>query len=405
MVKNTTEHIDPKIDTLYALLAKPASVGFSEYVRRKLDEIGITQNTFCRITGIDNKTLNRILSGEAQKVDLITLIILGQFLGVDYKELAQLYVGELEQDGVRKLQVARKAGFILKHFDIKSLKKIGFIPDEKNFDEIERRIIRFFRYETLFEYEHSNQRLLQLFSKVNRTSSEKMLQFWCVTAFNELKAIDNPYPYDDEQVKQVIARLSILTNDEIGGLLSAVTALFRAGVTVVVNPYLNKTQIRGGTFWVNEKPAIVLQDFRKKYSTIWFALAHELCHVMKDMDRIRHLKYHISFEDEENAGVNMFIDRAIEQRADNFASEILLPESKLRFIAPNIDIPGMVRKSANSWQVSESIIYGQYAKKYGKPFYYSKDISAEPAVRELLINPYEKEDIDAAVKELSHIYC
>jgi HTH-type transcriptional regulator / antitoxin HigA len=390
------------IDSIYALLARPASISFRDFVQSKFDELGITKNHFCSVTGVDNKTLSRILMGEAQKVDIVILIVLAQFLGIDYKELAQLYVGELEPDGVRKLQNARKAGFLLKHFDLKTLKRVGFINDVNDFDAAEKRIVRFFGFEQLYQYEHDTSKIGQLFSSTRRSPAEKMLHFWCAAAVHELRSLPNPYTFDIEQVKQVITRLSIQTSDEVDGLLNCVRALFRAGVTVMVNAYTGGTQVRGATFIVDNKPCIVLQDFKKKYSTLWFALAHELCHVVKDMDRIAHMRYHVSFDDD--AKGSLFVDSIIERRADDFASELLLPESKLRYIAANINVPGAVKKCARNWQVSESIIYGHYAFKYNAPHFYSKVISAENAVHSLLIKPYESDSIEEAVAKVSHIY-
>ena len=49
---------------------------------------------------------------------------------------------------------------------------------------------------------------------------------------------------------------------------------------------LPKTQIKGATFVINNKPCIVITDFNKNYGTIWFSLIHELHHVLFDLDSI-----------------------------------------------------------------------------------------------------------------------
>jgi len=62
--------------------------------------------------------------------------------------------------------------------------------------------------------------------------------------------------------------------------------LFNIGITIVFQPSLPKTQIRGATFLINDKPCIVITDFNKNYATIWFALIHELHHVLFDLETI-----------------------------------------------------------------------------------------------------------------------
>ncbi len=385
-----------------AILDQPASIGFAAFIQSKLDELGITKNYLCKATGVDNKSLTRILNGEAKKVDVVTILKLGDFLGIDYRDVLQHYLAELEVEGIRQIESARKAGFLIRNFDLDGLKQIGFITHKGDFDAIEKKILKFFRFQSLREYEQGRLVFGQLFSRTHRNASEKMLQLWCTTAIGELKEIQNPYIFDLHQVKQVITRLSILTSDEVNGLLSAVKTLFRAGVTVLVNPYIGKTQIRGATFIVDGKPCIVLQDFRKAYDTIWFALAHELCHVVKDLELINHLKYHVSIEKGNN---DLFVDETIEQRANDFAGELLLPDKKMKFIAGYIDIPGMVKKCARKWQVSESIIYGQYAHRYKQKFYYSKAKKADVAIQQLLIRDlFGKDDIQTAVEQVKHLY-
>jgi len=390
-------------NTISAALARPADIGFAEFIQSKLEEMGITKNYLCRAIKIDNKSLTRILTGEAQKVDVVTILKLGDFMQVGYGEFIERYIAELRTEEIRKIEAARNAGKILRNFDLDTLKRKGFIKSKSDFEEIEKRILQFFGIESLIEYEQGLINFRNLFSRTRNSASEKMLKFWCTTAIKEFKTINNPYPFDLNQVKTIITRLSVLTSDEVDGLSYAVRSLFRAGVTVLINPYLDRTQVRGATFIVNDQPCIVLQDFNKSYDTIWFALLHELCHVIKDLPTIRPMSFHISVEKTEG---DLFIDKAIEDRADEFAGEMLLPDKKMRFIVSYINVPGIVKKYANKWQVSESIIYGQYAYRYKQKYFYSKTKKAEVAVKQIMVkNLYQNYDkIETALEQVKNIY-
>lgn len=390
-------------DALATLLAKPSNISFADFIQNKLDIMGITKNYLCKAIQIDNKSLTRILTGEAQKVDVVTILKIGDFMQIDFNEFMKHYLAELQVEEIRKIKAARSAGIILRNFDLETLKRRGFIKSKINFSEIEKRILQFFGFESLLEYEQGLISLKNYFSRTRNSASEKMLKFWCMIAIKELKLINNSYPFDLNQLKTIITRLSVLTSDEVEGLSYAIKSLYRAGVTVLINPYLDKTQVRGATFIINEKPCIVLQDFNKSYDTIWFALLHELCHVIKDLATIRPMSYHITVEKSDG---DLFIDRTIEKRANEFAAEMLLPDKKMKYIAGYINVPGIVKKCAEKWQVSESIIYGQYAHRYKQSFYYSKTKKAEVAIKQIMVkNLYQDYDkIETALEQVKYIY-
>jgi Zn-dependent peptidase ImmA (M78 family) len=229
-----------------------------------------------------------------------------------------------------------------------------------------------------------------------------MLQFWCSTVYHELQLINNPNPYDPNLVRQILPKVRIMSCDENTGLLNIARALYSAGVTVIAHSYVNNTQIRGATFVVNDKPCIVLQDYKKDYANLWFALAHELYHVFWDFDRMRHLKYHLSGEGSSNP--TLFDDQLTEDLANEFASELLLPADKRKFIAPLIDVPATVKSFARKWGVHESIIYGQYCFHH-KDYRYSRFIiKPERAIRHLMLHPWDKESLNDVVANLQLTY-
>jgi Zn-dependent peptidase ImmA (M78 family) len=108
---------------------------------------------------------------------------------------------------------------------------------------------------------------------------------------------------------------------------------------------------------VNHKPCIVITDFNKNYATIWFALIHELHHVLYDLETIEKSRYHLSGEPD------LFLIQ--EDKANDFAREYLFSEDKLRNIEAFIHNPIIVSKKAKEYNIHPSIIYSmfQYWKK------------------------------------------
>ncbi len=392
------------VDEFYDVLrqqndADGDSPDFVDLLKKAKDELSLSQRQLSQALSVNRRTVQRILSREAQKIDLDTFQKIQQFLDVSPEELLNMYNAKLEPAELRELELAKKAGYISRNFDLEKLKKEGFVTSDRDFDTIEERIKRFFDLSSVYEYGAAGQEI-PMFSRTRRDYSNKMLRFWVVSAIRQIRLIGNSNPFDRDMLKRIIPRLRRLTRDEKGGLLRAARALYSAGVTIVVQGYLTGTQIRGATFMVDDRPAIVLTDYKKKYDTVWFALLHELYHVLKDLDHIEKLGYHITGEERD-----LFVSQMSEKEADEFAAEFLLSDEKFDYIRRFIDIPEVVRDHAAEWNVHPSIIYGRYAfenDEYGKYDKYRP--SVDKAVEILRIHPWDKESIEAASESLKDVY-
>ena len=394
---------DP-VDEFHSILEEEdqkseADADLVDLLKEAKEKFGLSQRQLSKALSVNRRTVQRILNREAQKIDLDTFQKIQQFLGVSPDELLNRYNASLESDSLRELERAKKAGYISRELDLEKLKKEGFISSDRDFDTIEERVTQFFNLSSVYEFGAADQEI-PMFSRTRREYTNKMLRFWVVSALQQIRHVGNPNPFDREMLKSILPRLRGLTRDEDDGLLRAARALYSAGVTVVVQGYLTGTQIRGATFLVDGSPAVVLTDYKKRYDTIWFALLHELYHVLKDLDRIEKLKYHITGEEKD-----LFVSQMSEEDADEFASEFLLPEEKFNYIRKFIDVPEVVRDHAEEWNVHPSIIYGRYAfenDEFGK--YEKYRPSVDSAVEALRVHPWDKESISAATKPLKEIY-
>ena len=192
--------------------------------------------------------------------------------------------------------MARKATFLLKNFDVKTLTKLDFFDKDYETDELVDKVLTFFGYSSIQEYE--DELVEPLYSKTKRNFSDKMKDFWIKSAYQTFRIIDNPNEYDRRRLKDLIVKVKPYSQDVKEGLFTVCKALYNIGVTVIFQDYLSTTQVRGGTFIVNGKPCIVLTDYKKKYPTIWFTLLHELHHVLFDFDLIETNSFHLTGDDD-----------------------------------------------------------------------------------------------------------
>lgn len=264
-----------------------------DLIEDKKEQLNISSGRQLSILiGINKDTLNRILTGESKKVDLISIIKISNFLDLRIEDTVKVYVSSLKAESISEIEDNRKANFIIRNFDLDGLKKIGFIKNKTNFKTIEERVLKFFGIDNIFDY--NSFVAYPLFSKGKRSSKDLMNNFWLKSAYQHLERIDNPNDFDYEEFQKLIPKIRPYSRLESKGLLTVIRALYIVGVTVIVQKYVSKTSVKGATFIVNGKPCIVLTDYYARYDLLWFTLFHELCHVYYDIEDLERNNYHQS---------------------------------------------------------------------------------------------------------------
>ena len=191
----------------------------------------------------------------------------------------------------------------------------------------------------------------------------------------------------------IIEALDRLENVE-NGFRYFLKALYECGVTVIVASYLSKTSIFGGTFVVNKKPCIVLTNYFKRYDRLWFTLAHELKHVLFDLEIIEKQGYHLTGQDD------LFQDDYIEEQANKFARDLLLPRDQYNSVKNLIDVPEIVHSYGQQVNVHPSIIYGFYLydNKNEHNFYKKFIPNTKKTLNNIEVNPWKTKTILEAIE-------
>ncbi|HET9135844.1 MAG TPA: ImmA/IrrE family metallo-endopeptidase [Candidatus Kapabacteria bacterium] len=344
-----------------SLISQSEGQTFGQFLKSKLADRDISERQLANILGMELLSVQRILNDVAKKIDAKTLLQLSEFLGIDPKVLLSVYVSSASSEDSDSIVRARKAGFLTEYLDLKKLKEIGFIQDIRDYDTIEKRLLSFFNISSLGEYAAMHS--LPLFSRTRGKKSDRMLTFWLSIVNARMQSINNPNPFDSDRLEKIIPLFRAATTDVANGFKSAIRTLYDCGVTVIVESYLTTTSIRGGTFIKNGQPYIFLTKHPDWYDTLWFALLHELSHVLFDMEVLRKgTGTHLSGE------ANLFEDPLLEPRADEFAVQLLLTKERLEYAKTIIHIDGFVKSVANEWNVHPSIIYGMHCYKHPEDF-------------------------------------
>lgn len=316
---------------------------------KKLEEYDLSRTKVATILNIDKDTLNDILNGNSKQPSLANTLKLAYFLDIPFADFVSSVLKNQSSDNYAEIDRGRKASFIAKNFDIKKLTKIGFFEQSDDIEYLTKRILTFFGYDDIISFESNLQKVL--FAKSKRPFSDKMKSFWIHSAFKSFESIKNPNEYDREALKEIVVKIRPYCQDIENGLRIVCQSLYNVGVTVIAQNHLTQTQIRGGTFVVNDKPCIVLTDLYKRYTTIWETLIHELYHVLYDIDTIRVWNYHLTGEPD---------ILLIEEKATEFSREYFCGYSKYEFIRQFINQPYIVEKYAKEWEIDKSFIYSSF---------------------------------------------
>lgn len=370
----------------------------------KIDYLGLTKEQAQKTLGMGNKILDPILDGSIKQPNVFNIIKLASFLEIDIEDIIIYLVSKQDPEQVNKLEQANNLTFITKHFDIDRLTKAKLIQNKSDTELILDRILSFLGFKNITEYEKFSAKYQNiLFSKTKRTHEDKMREFAILSAYRIFQIADNPNKYNREDLKNLIKKMKPYCQDVKNGLINICRLLYNIGVTVSIQTHLTTSQYRGATFVVNNKPCIVLTDLNKMYPTMWFALLHELYHVLFDLETIERQGYHLTGQPD------MFLVN--ESAADNFAQDYFFDEKMYRQIAPNIHNEYIVNNYAKKHSIHPSFVYRgfQYfiSEKEGRDYwrafsgYFPK---VEIATKGLSPLVWEKDTIPEKALELKKIF-
>lgn len=350
------------IESLLNSIFSKKEVDIKEVFEQKLIEYNLSKTKALKLLNIDKDVFEEVLNGTAKQPNLIHIVKIAEFLGIGVNDFISVVLKNQSSENISSIDSARKATFLVKNFDVKALTKLGFFESNFTTDELVIKVLNYFGYNSILEFEEQLDE--PLYSRVKKNHSEKMKDFWIKSAYQAFKVINNPNDYNRERLKDLIVKIKPYSQDVSKGLLTVCRALYNIGVTVIFQNYLSTTQVRGATFIINNKPCIVITDFNKNYPTLWFTLLHELNHVLFDFELIEKSSYHLSDDSD------LFL---IEDQANTFARNFFLSEEKFQYIKKYINNPYLVSKFANEIEVHPSIVYAFFAwyqkELYGKNYH------------------------------------
>lgn len=354
---------DKLLDQLFQ--PKPIKVeeSLEELFEERIKGLNIKKTTALKMMGMTTRTLSGIVSGEQKMLDYTQLIKLANFIGIPLEKAALMYlnnVRKFHEEEIYQEKTGDLINFINDKFNLAELRKVGLINSLTDYPSIINSICKYFGLSKLEDYEEPDMNIA--FSAGKRAKANCSIKNWVYLCEQTCIELRNPNEFDRNKLVEFFPQIRWYCTDVNNGLVTVIKHLFQIGITVVFYPAFPSMHIRGATFQVNQKPCIALTNYKGFYPTLWFALIHELYHVLFDWEEILVNDYHLSLERDEK--ISTTSNSEIE--ADDFAREYLFSKSKSNQIEPYISDHETVKAFALENHVDPSFVYTFSAHDNGK---------------------------------------
>lgn len=327
-----------------------------------LDDAGMTQAELATRTGLSTKHVNQVVNGLAA-ITPETALLLERATGVPARIWSNLEVRYREQE-TRRAEEARLTDDLgwLDELPLKELIRRGVIEKAAAPIDQLRSVYRFFGVANKAAWDAVWHKPTAYRTSKAFNSDPGAVAAWLRLGEIHAAAIDCK-PFDRSALTKLLNELRGLTRDPDpqSWWPALVTECAGVGVAVVAEPEIKGARINGAARWLTPEKALIQLSLRHRWNDIfWFTFFHEVGHLLL------HSKKDTFIND---VGTHS----GVEQEADGFASQILIPrqfEAELAEIVTNADAQALAERIG----VAAGIVVGRLQHDGRWPFSRGNDL-------------------------------
>lgn len=336
----------------------------------------LTQKELARKLGVKEQQIQRYEADRYNSISLANFRRIARFLGIDWEmRLSDRFGGGWNiASNVSAVEVKK----ILKHARANG----WFDGDDPAVMADEESVNYLQRYVSDHILKYGSPSLLRTGLNVQDHEEDFLLVAWKarVTRRAEQIIATHNVAYRPLDISWLLdlAKLS----QHVDGPARARDLLLSKGIVLVAEPQIPGMKVDGAAFLLEDVPIIGLTLRRDTVDGFWFTLLHECGHV------ILHYRtgLRIGFFDDSDAGSA----DEVEQEADEFASNILIPEERWKRSPARIaKTPAVVEKFANDLGINPAIVFGRIQKERGNYSLFSNLIGRGLVRKHLIEQPKE----------------
>ena len=295
------------------------------YVKDYIDDQGITQEELAKRLQITPKYVSDLVNGRINLTDEMVLklsIVFGTSTKL-WLNLNQKYI-EKKLEIEKQIRVDQECE-LAKKLDYKFWVELGLVKATRIAAEKVQELQRFFKVSSLSVLGQRDF-LVQYRTSISEVTDVNIMNAnaWVQTAIN-LGTQIKVEPFNKKKLLNAIPEIRSMTVQDPEDFYPRLKDLLAScGVALVLLPNLKNCGVNGAVKWLGkDKVVLALNDRRKYADTFWFALFHELGHVLQQRIKV------LLVSEIKKAGLETddLIQR-LEAEADAFSQNTLIPKEE-----------------------------------------------------------------------------
>ena len=298
------------------------------YIADVIEDMGVSQAEFATRLGTNTKTLSYLLNGQANITNDLAKklsVMMGTSPDV-WLNLQNTYDQKLIE--IQQAKDFDEQAEIVRLIDYKYFIEVVGLPATKAIKEKIANLCGWFKVSDL-RIMLTPDFLVNYRTGVSNVNEKNIInsRAWIQTAINFSYRIETK-PYDAEKLKAYLPELRSMTVQSPEVFMPRMREIFaECGVAFVLLPNLKNSGVNGAVKWINDERVVLAMNNRRLDADIfWFSLFHEIKHVLQKKIKT----VFISYGEKEMIEMN----EKLEEDADNFATNYLIPVSAFRRFSP-----------------------------------------------------------------------
>lgn len=299
------------------------------YIADMIEDMGVTQAEFAIRLGTNTKTLSYLVNGQAnvtndlaKKLSAMTGTSIELWLNLQKSYDQKLIEIQRTKDLDEQASVARA-------IDYTFFTEVAGLPATRVLSEKVSNLCSWFKVSDLRILLHQDF-LINYRTAVRETNEKNIInsRAWVQTAINLSSRIETK-PYSSDTLRKHLPELRSMTKQSPDVFIPRMREILAdSGVAFVVLPHLKNSGVNGAVKWINDERVILAMNNRRLNADVfWFSFFHEIKHVLQKKTKT----VFVNYGDMDQLNIN----GQMEDDADNFAKNYLIPPSSLRKFAPS----------------------------------------------------------------------
>lgn len=298
------------------------------YIAEIIEDMGISQAEFAIRVGTTAKTISTLVNGQislsndiAKKLSALTGTGVDVWLNLQEEYDKKLIEIEQEKD-------LDEQKTIVSVIDYSFFVRYAHLPATRNPKEKITNLCKYLMVSDLRVLQQPDF-LVNYRTGISTVQPKNIInsRAWLQTAINLSREIVTE-PFNADRLKSYLPELRKMTIKSPQEFVPRMREIFsKCGVAFVLLPHLKNSGVNGAVKWVSSDRVVLAMNTRGAYADkFWFTLFHEIKHVLQQKLKTTF----ISGSSNELEDINA----VLEEEADRFSSDYLIPPAKLKRWAP-----------------------------------------------------------------------